>query len=114
VVKVVTDRHGAALYFSRSLVPFPRGAADASGWKRHVGLYAYRAAALQAFTESAPTPLERTEKLEQLRFLENGGRIVLAQAAEFIPAGVDTPADLDRVRTALAATAQGGPGAASG
>jgi 3-deoxy-manno-octulosonate cytidylyltransferase (CMP-KDO synthetase) len=114
VVKVVTDRHGAALYFSRSLLPFPRTPADATGWKRHVGLYAYRAAALQAFTASAPTPLERTEKLEQLRFLENGERIVMAQALEYIPAGVDTPADLDRVRTALAAAAQGGPGAASG
>jgi 3-deoxy-manno-octulosonate cytidylyltransferase (CMP-KDO synthetase) len=110
VVKVVTDRHGAALYFSRSLVPFPRGTAAAAGWKRHVGLYAYRARALLAFTDSTPTVLERTEKLEQLRFLENGGRIVLAQAAAFVPAGVDTPEDLARVRAALAAG--GTPGAA--
>ncbi|MDX1380514.1 MAG: 3-deoxy-manno-octulosonate cytidylyltransferase [Xanthomonadales bacterium] len=110
VVKVVTGRGGAALYFSRSLLPYPRGDAPASGWKRHVGLYAYRAAALQAFTESGPTPLEQTEKLEQLRFLENGGRIVLAEAAEFIPAGVDTPADLERVRAALAAPPENGPG----
>ena len=110
VVKVVTDRAGVALYFSRSLLPYPRGDADASGWKRHVGLYAYRVAALQAFTDSGPTPLERAERLEQLRFLENGGRIVLAEAAEFIPAGVDTPADLERVRAVLTDPAENGPG----
>lgn len=113
VVKVVTDQRGAALYFSRSVIPHPRGpggvaAALAAGavWKRHIGLYAYRAAALQAFTEAGPGQLERMEKLEQLRFLENGRGIVMARAGEAIPAGVDTPDDLRRVRTLLE---NGGP-----
>lgn len=108
VVKVATAVDGAALYFSRSVIPHPRGFADAGQalhtgphWKRHIGLYAYRASALRAFTALSATPLERTEKLEQLRFLESGRRIAMAQAAEFIPAGVDTPDDLRRVRELL-------------
>ena len=108
VVKVVTASDGAALYFSRSVVPHPRGVSDISaalragvGWARHIGLYAYRASALRAFTATPPAPLEQVEKLEQLRFLESGRRIVMAQAARFIPAGVDTPDDLERVRMLL-------------
>jgi len=108
VVKVVTAHDGTALYFSRSVIPHPRGFADAGEalqtgqhWKRHIGLYAYRASALRAFTALAATPLESTEKLEQLRFLESGRRIAMAQAIEFIPAGVDTPEDLRRVRDLL-------------
>ncbi|MCU0988580.1 MAG: 3-deoxy-manno-octulosonate cytidylyltransferase [Xanthomonadales bacterium] len=111
VVKVVTDSRDAALYFSRSVIPHPRGAAGlaqavsaGASWKRHIGLYAYRAAALAAFTAAAPGILERIEKLEQLRFLENGRRIVMAPAVQFIPAGVDTPDDLRRVRDLLATT----------
>jgi 3-deoxy-manno-octulosonate cytidylyltransferase (CMP-KDO synthetase) len=102
VVKVVVDREGFALYFSRSLIPYPRGGEDLAGWKRHIGLYAYRGAALRAFTRAAPGPLERSERLEQLRFLECGRRILMARSDEPIPAGVDTPADLDRVRAAFA------------
>jgi 3-deoxy-manno-octulosonate cytidylyltransferase (CMP-KDO synthetase) len=105
VVKVVTAQDGTALYFSRAVIPHPRDTvriADAlrAGvrWKRHIGLYAYRAGALRAFTSEPPTPLEKIEKLEQLRFLESGRRIVMARATEFIPAGVDTPDDLLRVR----------------
>ena len=67
-------------------------------WKRHIGLYAYRAGALRAFTSMPATPLEQIEKLEQLRFLESGHRIIMAEATEFIPAGVDTQDDLRRVR----------------
>lgn len=106
LVKVVTGLDGAALYFSRSTIPHPRGGGlPAEGtWKRHVGLYAYRASALSAFSRGRPTPLERSERLEQLRFLESGRRIVMAEACAYIPAGVDTPADLERVRAALAAT----------
>lgn len=111
-VKVVTDSRGAALYFSRSVIPHPRGAGGlaaalesalgaGAAWKRHIGLYAYRTEALQAFTAVGPGQLERLENLEQLRFLENGRRIVMAQAAEPIPAGVDTPDDLRRVRALL-------------
>ena len=109
-VKVVTDRQGAALYFSRSIVPHPRGFTDLDAavregvtWKRHIGLYAYRAGALRTFAGLEPTPLEIAEKLEQLRFLEHGLRIVMAEAAAPIPAGVDTPEDLRRVSALIAA-----------
>jgi len=105
VVKVVMSQDGLALYFSRSPIPYARdftGVDEAldkgTAWYRHVGVYAYRVGALRAFTSMAPTPLELTEKLEQLRFLESGRRIALAPACEPIPAGVDTPADLQRVR----------------
>ena len=105
IVKVVTDLTGTALLFSRSVVPYPRewgnlGLALQAGarWKRHIGLYACRAGALQSFSRTPPTPLETVEKLEQLRMLETGRRIVLAQACRWIPAGVDTPEDLERVR----------------
>jgi 3-deoxy-manno-octulosonate cytidylyltransferase (CMP-KDO synthetase) len=115
VVKVVTDSRDAALYFSRSVIPYPRDAAGlaqavsgGASWKRHIGLYAYRAAALAAFTAAAPAVLERIEKLEQLRFLENGRRIVMAPAVEFIPAGVDTPDDLRRIRALLETTGESG------
>jgi 3-deoxy-manno-octulosonate cytidylyltransferase (CMP-KDO synthetase) len=104
-VKVVTDHDGCAMYFSRSPIPFARGHADTGeaivagiDWKRHLGLYAYRLAALRRFTQCAPTPLELAERLEQLRVMEQGGRIAMAQACEFIPAGIDTADDLQRVR----------------
>ena len=103
VVKVVLDGSGMALYFSRSVIPHPRNisvpAALQAGtqWNRHIGLYAYRASALKAFTGLPPTPLERAERLEQLRFLESGRRIAMERACEFIPAGVDTAEDLERV-----------------
>jgi 3-deoxy-manno-octulosonate cytidylyltransferase (CMP-KDO synthetase) len=99
VVKVVVDTGGRALYFSRSVIPHPRS--EGEGWKRHIGLYAYRAGALREYTSMAPSPLEQTEKLEQLRFLEAGREIVMARACELIPAGVDTPEDLERVRLLL-------------
>ncbi|MDT8320209.1 MAG: 3-deoxy-manno-octulosonate cytidylyltransferase [Xanthomonadales bacterium] len=101
-VKVVVDRSGAALYFSRAAIPYPRAAAQ-TVWKRHIGLYAYRAGALRAFAATAPGELEQSEKLEQLRFLEAGRKIRMARACEAIPAGVDTLADLQRVRDLLAA-----------
>lgn len=108
VVKVVLDGAGNALYFSRSLIPYPRnragvaaGPSEGQKWNRHIGLYAYRAGALRSFAGMTPTPLESTEKLEQLRFLESGRRIVMARACEFIPPGVDTPEDLERVRDIL-------------
>lgn len=103
-VKVVTDQNGRALYFSRSPIPFTRNfdaiaSAIAAGesWKRHLGLYAYRLGALRRFTAAGPTPLERAERLEQLRVLEQGGSIAMAPACEFIPAGVDTEDDLSRI-----------------
>ena len=108
-VKVVTSQTGDALCFSRSPLPFPRGhdtieAAMQSGlsWNRHLGLYCYRHSALRKFTSQEPTPLERAEKLEQMRFLETGGRIRIAQASRAIPAGIDTPEDLERIRRDVA------------
>ena len=104
-VKVVVDSDGTAMFFSRSPIPYPRDFADfeaalAAGveWKRHLGLYAYRLNALRGYTSADPTPLEMTERLEQLRIMEQGGRIAMAQACEFIPAGIDTIEDLERVR----------------
>jgi len=104
-VKVVTGKDNRALYFSRSPIPYPRGYADidaalAAGieWKRHLGLYAYRLEALRRFSASTATPLESAERLEQLRIMEQGGQIAMAAACEFIPAGVDTQDDLERVR----------------
>lgn len=105
VVKVVQKQNGHALYFSRSVLPFARGyasiskaRADGLQWNRHIGLYAYRAGALRAFAALQPTPLEAAEKLEQLRFLETGRTIRMAQACVHIPAGIDTPEDLERVQ----------------
>jgi 3-deoxy-manno-octulosonate cytidylyltransferase (CMP-KDO synthetase) len=108
-VKALRAQQGEALYFSRAPVPWPRDAvADglpqhfAGAW-RHIGIYAYRVRSLLQFASWPPTPLEQTEKLEQLRALEHGMRIHLVELSEPPPAGVDTPADLQRVRAALAA-----------
>ncbi|HLF31997.1 MAG TPA: 3-deoxy-manno-octulosonate cytidylyltransferase [Xanthomonadales bacterium] len=105
VVKLVTAPDGTALLFSRSVIPYPRAWGSLASaleagvrWKRHIGLYAYRAASLQAFSQHPPTLLEQAEKLEQLRILETGGRMVMAEACLFVPPGVDTPEDLERVR----------------
>ncbi len=104
-VKVVTDTKERALYFSRSPIPYARSYASISDamaggiiWKRHLGLYAYRLAALRRYTSCAPTALEISERLEQLRIMEQGGSIAMAAACEFIPAGIDTENDLRRVR----------------
>jgi 3-deoxy-manno-octulosonate cytidylyltransferase (CMP-KDO synthetase) len=103
VVKVVTDRQGFALYFSRAPIPHPRdlGAAlptDLTGLNcfKHVGLYVYRKDFLLTYPKLALTPLETLEKLEQLRALEHGFRIRVVETA--LPSqGVDTPEDLERV-----------------
>jgi 3-deoxy-manno-octulosonate cytidylyltransferase (CMP-KDO synthetase) len=99
VVKVVTDRHGYALYFSRSPLPYWRGTAGEGplGY-RHIGLYVYRRDFLLRFARLAPTPLEQAEKLEQLRALEWGFRIRVAETTDTVGIEVDTPADLERAR----------------
>ncbi len=102
VVKVVTDRNGLALYFSRSRIPYPRHAEAAQACK-HIGIYAYRRDFLIAYSEMEPTPLEQAESLEQLRALENGFRIKMVQT-DFSPTSVDTPEDLERVRRILGAS----------
>ncbi|MEI8298479.1 MAG: 3-deoxy-manno-octulosonate cytidylyltransferase [Pseudomonadota bacterium] len=109
-VKVVCDAGGLALYFSRAPLPWPRDAALAAEWGasawggalRHIGIYAYRVAGLRALAAMAPTPLETTERLEQLRALENGLRIAVAVAVSAPGPGVDTEADLARVEALLA------------
>ena len=108
IVKVVLDAAGRALLFSRSPLPFWRDA-PAPGEPptdpaplRHVGLYAYRAGFLRRFPLLTPAPLERTEALEQLRVLWHGERIAVVVADAEPGAGVDTPADLERVRALLA------------
>ena len=100
-VKVVTDLHGYALYFSRSLMPYPRNKpADYKVYK-HVGIYAYRRSFLLKYAALAPTPLERAESLEQLRVLENGYKIKVLES-DFKGVGVDTPEDLTAVNELMA------------
>jgi 3-deoxy-manno-octulosonate cytidylyltransferase (CMP-KDO synthetase) len=106
-VKALRANDGRALYFSRAPVPWPRDsvvdhqATAFSGAWRHIGIYAYRVRSLLQFAAWPPTPLETTEKLEQLRALEHGMHIHLVTLAQSPPAGVDTPEDLERVRAAL-------------
>jgi 3-deoxy-manno-octulosonate cytidylyltransferase (CMP-KDO synthetase) len=109
VVKVVADRHGHALYFSRAPIPWHRGSfpdregglpAGVAFW-RHLGIYAYRVGFLRRFVTWAPAGIEECEALEQLRALWEGERIQVVLAAEMPGAGVDTPEDLERVRRLL-------------
>jgi 3-deoxy-manno-octulosonate cytidylyltransferase (CMP-KDO synthetase) len=99
-VKVVTALDGRALYFSRATIPYDRdGHGTATYWK-HIGLYAYRKAALNRFAALAPSQLEQTERLEQLRLLENGFNLYVAPTGQDT-IGVDTEEDLHRVDTLL-------------
>ncbi len=99
-VKVVTDRRGRALYFSRSAIPFRRDAQGALPFYKHIGVYGYTRAALDLFHRLPPSPLELAEKLEQLRYLENGVPIrVIETPHDTI--GVDTRADLERAAAFL-------------
>lgn len=104
VVKVVTDLSGRALYFSRAPIPFDR---DRSGTtahaRRHLGLYAYRVAALKRLAATPPSALEELEKLEQLRALEHGMAIRVAQAPVAPGGDVNTAADVPRVEALLVA-----------
>ncbi|NCC85759.1 MAG: 3-deoxy-manno-octulosonate cytidylyltransferase, partial [Clostridia bacterium] len=100
-VKVVTDQNGYALYFSRSLLPYPRNkTADFKVYK-HVGIYAYRRSFLLSYAAFEPTPLEQIEGLEQLRALENGQRIKVLES-KFQGIGIDTPEDLAAINTLFA------------
>jgi 3-deoxy-manno-octulosonate cytidylyltransferase (CMP-KDO synthetase) len=100
VVKVVLDAQGYALYFSRSQIPYPRS--SAGRWYRHAGIYGYRVGFLKRYCTLAPSPLERTEALEQLRVLWHGHRIAVVVSQIGIAPGVDTPQDLEAVRRMLA------------
>ncbi len=92
-VKVVTDQNGYALYFSRSLLPYPRNKTANFKVYKHVGIYAYRRSFLLRYAAYEPTPLEQIEGLEQLRVLENGQRIKVLES-KFQGIGIDTPEDL--------------------
>lgn len=96
VVKVVLDRQGYALYFSRSRIPYPRNG-QATLCYRHAGIYGYRAGFLAAYAGLQESPLERAESLEQLRVLWHGYRIAVAVSEQDVPPGVDTPQDLEAV-----------------
>ena len=99
-VKVVTALDGRALYFSRATIPFDRDQAGFAGYRKHLGIYAYRKAALERFASLPPSPLERTERLEQLRLLENGIALYVANSpGDTI--GVDTAEDLERAEAIL-------------
>ncbi len=100
VVKVVCDARGRALYFSRAPIPFDRDDAGAAERWKHLGLYAYRREALALFHSLPPSRLEQTERLEQLRLLENGISLHVA-TTEFETVGVDTEEDLARAETML-------------
>lgn len=99
VVKVVTDLKNKALYFSRSLLPYPRQKTDCPVYK-HIGLYVYKREFLMAFSKMTPTPLEKSESLEQLRALENGYQIYVAET-DYQTIGVDTRDDLAKVAAIL-------------
>jgi 3-deoxy-manno-octulosonate cytidylyltransferase (CMP-KDO synthetase) len=103
IVKVVTDRNDFALYFSRSPIPCPFGGGESDAVTmgfRHIGIYVYRKDFLMRLVGLEPSPLERQERLEQLRALENGYRIKLV-TTDYDAPGVDTPEDLEKVRTRL-------------
>jgi 3-deoxy-manno-octulosonate cytidylyltransferase (CMP-KDO synthetase) len=104
VVKVVRDRSGNALYFSRAAIPFARDGDVVSGFSRttfkHLGIYAYRREFLLTFASLPQTPLELSESLEQLRALEHGIRIRTVETRDD-SIGVDTPEDLERARRRL-------------
>lgn len=97
VTKIVVDRDGYALYFSRAAIPFTRAGSPAATAWRHIGLYVYRRDCLLRLAALPPTPMEQAEALEQLRALEHGIRIKAIETAHD-SIGVDTPDDLTRVR----------------
>lgn len=99
-VKVVFDVYGRALFFSRA--PIPAGTSLPTQCYRHIGIYAYRVETLRAFVSWPVAPAESVERLEQLRALHNGVAIHVSPAPCSIPAGVDTPADLEAVRALFA------------
>jgi len=102
-VKVVAALDGRALYFSRATIPVDRDGAGFTGYRKHLGIYAYRKSALERFAALAPSPLEKLERLEQLRFLENGIDIYVAEAPRDT-VGVDTEEDLLRAEALLRRT----------
>lgn len=110
-VKVAVDQAGNALFFSRSPIPYPRDPAAAPTYWEHIGLYAFRREALLAFARLPAGPLERTEKVECLRFLEHGMRMRMV-ATDYMGVEIDTPEDLVRAERLLAERAREASGGA--
>ena len=96
-VKVITDQDGFALYFSRSVIPFPREENVGVRYMKHIGIYAFRKQALLDFAKLPMLSLEASEKLEQLRYLEYGKRIKMIETSH-ASIGIDTPEDLEKAR----------------
>jgi len=96
-VKVITDNNGFALYFSRSVIPFLREKEFDVKYYKHIGVYAFRKEALLEFSKLPMLPLETSEKLEQLRYLEYGKRIKMIET-DFVGVGIDTPEDLEKAK----------------
>ena len=99
-VKVITDNQGFALYFSRSVIPFHRDLAYNVNYYKHIGVYAFRKEALIKFSSLEMTPMEISEKLEQLRYLENGMKIKMVET-DFVGIGIDTPEDLEKAKSLI-------------
>jgi 3-deoxy-manno-octulosonate cytidylyltransferase (CMP-KDO synthetase) len=96
-VKVVVDKNNNALLFSRSPIPYRREKNTTPQYYKHIGIYAFRKSALMDFTSQEPTPLEKIEKLEQLRYLENGVKIKMVLTDES-PVSIDTPEDFEKAK----------------
>jgi len=99
-VKVVTDQSGYALYFSRSIIPYQRDENTNAGYFLHVGVYAYKKDVLMSFTKWPQSSLEKIEKLEQLRYLENGIKIKMAET-DYNNIAIDTPEDFEKAKLFL-------------
>ena len=99
-VKVVIDKSGYALYFSRSIIPFQRNSGLAANYFLHIGVYAYKKDVLMSFTKWPQSSLEKIEKLEQLRYLENGIKIKMAET-DYNNIAIDTPEDLEKAKSFL-------------
>lgn len=99
-VKVITDHQGFALYFSRSVIPYPRESTIETEYFKHIGVYAFRKSALLDFAKLKMQALEIAEKIECLRYLEYGMKIKLIET-DFVGVGIDVPADLEKARSIL-------------
>ncbi len=96
-VKVITDLQGFAMYFSRSVIPYPREISVEHLYYKHIGVYAFRKEALVKFANLEMTPLEISEKIEAIRYLENGMKIKMIET-DFVGVGIDVPEDLEKAR----------------
>lgn len=99
-VKVITDLNGFALYFSRSVIPYHREKSIDAEYFRHIGVYAFRKEALLKFSRLPMSPLEKLEKIECIRYLENGMKIKMIET-NFVGVGIDVPEDLEKARAIL-------------